>query len=209
MSIVDLPAPFGPMMPSASPGVDLERDVAQRPELLRRRALSGCGAARARAPTSAGTRSRRLSWRSPRRNFFQTPSKTTRAHQRFSAKSNSARWNVTQAPARSIDRDGDAVTANGRPRQALVEQHGAERVDDRRHRIERQHRAEPSADAADRVDDRGREHPHRDDDLEQILDVAVEQIRHREQQRRRRGEHRRPRGRPAAAAAIGQPTPTR
>ena len=46
-------------------------------------------------------------------------------------------------------------------------------------------RAEPPADAVDRVDDRRREHPDRDDDLEEVLDVAVEQVRHRQQQRQR------------------------
>ena len=34
-SIVDLPAPFGPMMPSASPGLTSKRHVPERPELLR------------------------------------------------------------------------------------------------------------------------------------------------------------------------------
>ena len=36
LRIVDLPAPFGPMMPSASPGPHLEGDVVHRPELAAR-----------------------------------------------------------------------------------------------------------------------------------------------------------------------------
>ena len=57
------------------PARDLERDVAERPEF--RSCNSSAGRARVTLLTIAGIESRRLSWRSPVRNFFETLSKTT------------------------------------------------------------------------------------------------------------------------------------
>ena len=73
LSVVDLPAPFPPMIPSVSPGLtskDTSRTAQKSP--------SASASARRVLPvmrrTSAGTRSRRLSCSSPRWNRFHTPS---------------------------------------------------------------------------------------------------------------------------------------
>src|SRR5687767_5674293 len=76
LRMVDLPAPFRPMMPSTSPGRTWKLTSWRAQNWF---AASSCR--RVALPMSrravAGIRSRRLSWRSPRRNFFQTFSKST------------------------------------------------------------------------------------------------------------------------------------
>ena len=70
-SVVDLPAPFGPMMPSAfarltsKPTSFSAQNSSPSSHVLRWRSAG-------RTTQRDGIRSRRLSWRSPRRNFFQT-----------------------------------------------------------------------------------------------------------------------------------------
>jgi hypothetical protein len=71
---VDLPAPFGPMMPRASPGLtsnDTSRTAQNSPSSGR----TG-GVRRNTFRIKLGSRSRRLSWLEPRANLFQTRSKT-------------------------------------------------------------------------------------------------------------------------------------
>src|SRR4051812_46464162 len=76
LRVVDFPEPLGPMMPSVWPGTTSnERSrTAQKSPFPNSRSF--------RRPVTraiaAGMRSRRLSWRSPRWNFFQMRSKTTR-----------------------------------------------------------------------------------------------------------------------------------
>src|SRR5665213_249233 len=73
LSKVDFPAPLWPIMPSASPfsiSKDTSRSAQKSPSCS---SIAGV-APRSTRRTTDGTRSRRLSCRSPRRNFFQTPS---------------------------------------------------------------------------------------------------------------------------------------
>ena len=75
--MVDLPAPLGPMMPSASPG----RTAKERSRTAQNSCSASSDGARSSLSirlTTAGTTSRRLWECSPRRNFFHTPSTTTR-----------------------------------------------------------------------------------------------------------------------------------
>ena len=68
---VDLPAPLGPMMPSASPGpsVKLTSRTAQNSPPP---SAPSAGRARKARETSAGIKSRKRLCISPVRNFFQT-----------------------------------------------------------------------------------------------------------------------------------------
>src|SRR3954471_6232657 len=180
LSTVDLPAPFGPMMPSASPGLTVND--------MSRTAQNSCSASacssrrRTSRATIAGTRSRRLSWRSPRRNFFQTPSKTTELMSEVLRKIEFRRveHHPREHEQHHARRRGDRERG---VRSAAFEENGAERVNQVGHRIQREHGAEPPTDAADGINDRGGEHPDGDDDLEQVLDVAVKEIAHRHEQR--------------------------
>ena len=116
--------------PPRTPGRLQRRSVAAR-RRDRARAAPGRGRAGCRAARRGGISSRRRRRRPPRR------------HQMFSAKSNSARWNVSQ-PTASSATDSDDGDAERRPAgQPAVEQHRPEGVDDRRHRVEREHRAQP------------------------------------------------------------------
>ena len=103
--MVDLPAPLGPMMPRASPG--WTEKVTSCTAQNSRFASASTGRRLRKRDATAGTRSRRLSCSSPRRNFFQTcwnsirPSGTGHAPHTYSANLFSARWN-TSRPTKKI-----------------------------------------------------------------------------------------------------------
>ena len=109
--IVDLPAPFGPMMPSASPARTSNDTSLDRPELalgeLRRTGpCAGRSAGRAStAPDRASCRDARRGGISSRRRRRQSGP----VIQMFSANVNSARWKTTQAATNSDHgKDADA-----------------------------------------------------------------------------------------------------
>src|SRR5689334_19073438 len=191
-SVVDLPEPFGPMMPGVWPGsTSNERSrTAQKSPFPSSRAL----VRPVMRAIVAGMRSRRLSWRSPRWNFFQTRSKTTRE----SLIARPSSHGLREVPFGAMEEQrADDETADG-PRGGVGEIPGlpeepARRRQARVQQIEMIHdrEAQPLEDRGDgvehevvrptlaehrRVEDHRRdEDPEGEEHLHHVLDVAEEQ----------------------------------
>src|SRR5438093_5507906 len=181
-SAVDLPAPLAPMMPRASPG-PTENETS-------RRAQNSALPSGSREPrpshraTVSGTRSRRLSWRSPLRNFLETPMNSTAGGVTSDVLRKTEFRGMEDHPREHAEHHRGARRRRQRRnvRRDPPNQNRAIRVENRGHRVERQQHPELPADALDRIHDRRREHPDGDRDLEQILHVAVEEVSHGEQE---------------------------
>ena len=159
---VDLPAPFGPMIPSASPR-RASSDTSLSAQNSSR--FSSCSPRTARL-TSAGIRSRSEVCRSVRQKRFQTCSKVIPGctHVRRSPQRRT-RLDGRPASRRQTDRAKTAavVAKAVGVRQLAAEQHGTVAVDDRRERIELEQDAERAVQVPRRIDHRRREHAHGDD----------------------------------------------
>ena len=124
-SVVDLPAPFGPMMPSASPGVHLERHVLERPELLRRQARRPSAAGQ---PAKRSTGSGRAGCRAARRGG--TSSRPDRRRLACAISTFSANRIRLDGRSSTRRRAGPPTSAaapqkRGRERRLIPQQHGA------------------------------------------------------------------------------------
>src|SRR5579862_4541913 len=129
-------------------------------------------------------RSRKLSWRSPLRNFFQTPSKTTAGADTLETLREFVLRPVKDQPGGGERRERYAggYAESGGVVHRNAEQSGAVSVDDRSHRVESRDRGETTANGVHRIQHGREKHPGCQDQFEQVLDVAIEKVRDRQEQ---------------------------